>query len=297
MILLDIFSSFKLGQLIPNEQRDTLQQSLVQLASDLKHPEGCVIRVDHAPGFKALENDKLLQSVGIKVDFGRIKNKNSNPSIDKSIQEVEYELKCLVPSGGMITPAVLATALSNFNHRIRSNGLSAKEILLRRENYTSEPINFDDKGIQMFRYEKRLQNHPYSEKSKSHNSTMKENDLIAKGDIVHLKLEGSKHKARELYLVTSIDYDLQQAEIQKFTDKQLRPKKYTVQLSEIFVAPPFIAHRSIEDTNEEEDIPLFEPVVDERNTQNVTNDGNLRRSNRTRTQPDWLATSEIGRAT
>ena len=89
MVLLDVFSSFLVGQLIPNEQHDTLQQSLIQLSANYKHPDGCIIRVDNAPGFLAIRNDKLLQSVDIELDFGRVKNKNQNPSIDKAIQEIE----------------------------------------------------------------------------------------------------------------------------------------------------------------------------------------------------------------
>ena len=221
LVLLDIFSSFKVGSLISNEQKDTLQQSLIQLASTLKHPEGCVIKVDHAPGFQALKNDEILASVGIKLDFGRLKNKNQNPTVDKAIQEVEYEIKCLAPGGGSITPGLLATALSNSNHRIRSNGLSSKEILFKRENFSSEPIQFNDGDVLEFRYEKRLQNHPYSERSKSKNMPSKNNFSFVKGDIVHIKGESSKHKARELYLVTSVDYDNQMADVQKFTDQQL----------------------------------------------------------------------------
>ena len=109
--MLDIFSSFKFGSLIPNEQKDTLQQSLIQLASTLKHPECCAIKVDHAPGFQALKNDEIHASVGIELDFGRSKNKNQNPPI-------EYEVKCLAPGGWPITPGLLATALSSSNHCI-----------------------------------------------------------------------------------------------------------------------------------------------------------------------------------
>ena len=69
-----------------------------------------------------------MTSAGISLDFGRVKNKNHNPTIDKAIQELETEIKCLAPHGGMITPGVLAVATANSNLRLRSNGLSAKEI-------------------------------------------------------------------------------------------------------------------------------------------------------------------------
>ena len=167
LLVMDIFSSFKTGMLVPNEQGNTLQQGLIHLVSSLKHPDGCTIRVDHAPGFKSLQNDKVLRSVGIVLDFGRIKNKNNNPTIDRAVQEVEHEIKCLALSGGPITPGLLATALGNSNQRIRLNGLSAREILLKRDDCSSNPIDFLDNEIQSFKYSKRLENHPYSERSKS----------------------------------------------------------------------------------------------------------------------------------
>ena len=54
--------------------------------------DGCIIKVDTVPGFVALKNDKVLHSLDIKLDFGRVKNKNHNRTIDKAIQEVEHEI-------------------------------------------------------------------------------------------------------------------------------------------------------------------------------------------------------------
>ena len=79
-----------------DEQNYTLREAIIQLCVNYKHPDGCIIRVDNAPGFNALRTDKLLLGLGIQLDFGRIKGKNETPCIDKSIQEVER----LVPNGG-----------------------------------------------------------------------------------------------------------------------------------------------------------------------------------------------------
>ena len=98
LVVMDIFSSFKLTLLIPNEQHETLQQTLIQLVSSYKHIDGCIIKVDNAPGFVALQNDKVLHSLDIKLDFGRVKNKNHNPMV--------------APSGGSINAGLLATATS-----------------------------------------------------------------------------------------------------------------------------------------------------------------------------------------
>ena len=109
--------------------------------------------------------------------------------MDKSIQELEYEIKCLAPAGGAISAGLLATAISNSNQRIRSNGLSSMEIVLRRQNISSEPLNFDDKHLQSSRYNKRLQNHGYSEKCKYKGKDLVSTPHVTKGNIVHLKAE------------------------------------------------------------------------------------------------------------
>ena len=90
-------------------------------------------RVDNAPGLLSLKNSKLLSSIGITLDFGRIKNKNQNPTIDKVIQEVEQEIIRILPSGEPLNPCTLAIVISNTIKRIRAHGLSSKEVLFKRD--------------------------------------------------------------------------------------------------------------------------------------------------------------------
>ena len=89
--MLDIFSSFVVGVILPDEQHLTLRKAIIQLCVNYKHPDGSIIRVDNAPGFSALRTGKSLLSLGIQLDFDRIKGKNETPCIDKSIQEVEVK--------------------------------------------------------------------------------------------------------------------------------------------------------------------------------------------------------------
>ena len=53
----------------------------------------------------------------------------------------------MAPTGGQITPGTLAIAISNMDSRIRFNGLSSKEILLKRDNFTNENLDFNDKQL------------------------------------------------------------------------------------------------------------------------------------------------------
>ena len=123
--------------LIVGEKHGDLQQGLIQLVSPFMFSDGCSVRVDNAPGFLPLKNDELLRSIGITVDFGRVKNKNDNPTVDKAIQEIEGEIKRLLPNGQLISPGMLATAIRNTNSRIRMNGLSAREVIMKRDIFTN----------------------------------------------------------------------------------------------------------------------------------------------------------------
>ena len=298
-VLMDIFSSFVLAQLIPNEQQNTLRESLIQLSAPYKHPDGCIIRVDNASGFTALKQDQWLQNVGIALDFGRIKHKNQNPCVDRVIQDIENEIKRMSPDGKQISAGTLAIALSNTNSRIRSNGLSSEEVLLKRDVFSNSNIDFEDKQIQNFRYIKRLQNHPSSELSKSRGYSRATKAIISVGDIVHVKSEGTKHKARDFYLVSSVNYETNEVWIQKFCGNQLRNKKYLVRLEEIYLASANFISSNKSNEEEDDDIPLNNEIYDEPDdlTHNevIYPEDLPRRSDRNRHQPDWLATSDIQR--
>ena len=205
------------GQFISNEKQESLREAHLQLLSaNYKHPDGCLVKVNDAPGFQSLRDDKVLRSVGVTLGFGGVKTKNKNASVDKAIQELEKEIKRMAPDGGQIAPGTLALAISNLNHRIRANGLSAKEVLMKRELYPNEELTFRDNQLQSFRYEKRLQNHPTSEISKSHGNPKVDKSTISQGDIVYIKNEGTEHHARDFYLVITVDYEKKEACVQKF---------------------------------------------------------------------------------
>ena len=92
----------------------------------------------------------------------------------------------------------------------------------------------------------------------------------------------------------SVDYERKNAEIQKFYGNQLRTKKYLVNLSEIYLASPRIMrHDQLNRNGDDDGIPLHIEASEEENEPSVQDDIPLRRSNRKRTTPDWLATEEI----
>ena len=60
--------------------------------------------------------------------------------MDKSINELEVEIKKLSPDGEMLRLSDLAQATFAFNNKIRKRGLSASEIHFSRENLGRNPI-------------------------------------------------------------------------------------------------------------------------------------------------------------
>ena len=81
-------------------------------------------------------NDSQLTKFGIVLDIGRVKNPNKNPVVDKAIQELEREFLTADFDNKELNMANLETCLRRLNSKIRHNGMSAKEIILRRDQMT-----------------------------------------------------------------------------------------------------------------------------------------------------------------
>ena len=71
-------SSFTTSCIIEDERRDKLRAALIRLCLELRPVSGpcALVRVDPAPGFAALANDKELRRHKITIEVGRVKNAN-----------------------------------------------------------------------------------------------------------------------------------------------------------------------------------------------------------------------------
>lgn len=85
------------------------------------------------------------------------------------MQEVERELLYHDSLGGIVSCLALAVATANLNARIRSRGLSAREIWTQRDQFSNQQLPLQDQDIIMRQHE-RIANHLHSEKSKASKS-------------------------------------------------------------------------------------------------------------------------------
>ena len=243
LVLRETVSSYTLTSLIESEKREHLRDGLLILSVGLRSlcDHGVTIRVDPAPGFSALHNDKDLLSHGIKLELGHAKNPNKNPVAERAVEELGLELLNISPEGGPISHVTLALATANLNSRIRRDGLSACELWTQRDQLTGEQLPTVDRQVILNQHRSRLQNHPSSSVSKAGGKPCLPHRTVSVGTLVFLVCDKSKLAAREKYLIVGLT-DSNTCQLRKFTSSQFRSKVYTVPISQCFpVSPTMLA--------------------------------------------------------
>ena len=243
LVLQETVSSYTLTSLIESEKHEHLRDGLLILSVGLRSlcDHGVTIRVDPAPGFSALHNDKDLLSHGIKLELGHAKNPNKNPVAERAVEELSLELLNISPEGGPISRVTLALATANLNSRIRRDGLSACELWTQRDQLTGEQLPIVDRQVILNQHRSRLQNHPSSSVSKAGGKPHLPHPTVSVGTLVFLVCDKSKLAAREKYLIVGLT-DSNTCQLRKFTSSQFRSKVYTVPISQCFpVSPTMLA--------------------------------------------------------
>ena len=262
LVVRETVTSYTVAALIDNEQATTLRTALIQLCIELRPLDGppSVIRVDPAPGFVSLVGDGLLQEYRLHIEVGHAKNVNKNPVAEKAVQELEDELLRQNPRGNGPSPLELSTAVARLNSRIRSSGMSSREMLFQRDQFTSVQLPVQDQDLILQQHSKRLQNHCHSEVAKAPLGRLPAAPSIQVGDIVYLTSDRSKTHARDRYLVASVDGNL--CNIRKFIGHQLRSGSYRVRTRECFKVPSNIPKRNprAEEQYDHDDSDIEPPV-------------------------------------
>ena len=239
-------SQMTLTKIILDETAETMEAALVALISDYVPDTGCTVQVDAATGFQALADgkSKYLGKLNILIDIGRVNNKNKNPVAENAIKEVRKEWLRFKPSGDLLNETELAIITSTINSRVRQNGLAPKEMMLKRSLHDHKPITIDDSNESSMQYDRRtLANEKIAFKDKL--TLNKKTHAVNVGDLVFLKTDLSKSKARDEFIV-----------IKKFSknnefwllirksQKQFRNKDYLVKESEVILAPNNVIEKS-----------------------------------------------------
>ena len=242
----DHFSSFQDATMIPSEKTIDLKEGIIQLISGMRSPGKINISVDNAPGFQTLLQNKDMEMQKLKVFFIKTDelNKNANAVVDRGCQELEEEIRRLSPEGEKLNHADLKLAVLNLNSKLRRNGsLSAYEINSSRDQNTGENLNLSDKSLRSNQLKVR----------RTHSGRVPPTDTVKVGDTVTVKNHSDKHKANEMYLVTSKDKE--KVKVQKL-------------LHTLKKSPGKIMSKSYE-TNEKRMRVIHRPTVDDEEIETI----------------------------
>ena len=206
LVLRECVTSFTATTLIEDERHLTLRDAIIRLCVQMRPLYGppAIVRTDPAPGFKALTDDQLLKHHRITIDLVHAKNHNKNPMAERAVQELENELLWHDLLGGPVSHLTLAVATANLNARIRSRGLSSREMWTQRDQFSNHQIPLHDQGIIVQQNEQRIANHTHSEKAKAPISRRCPTNHIIVGDLVYLFSDCNKTRARDRYLVVEV---------------------------------------------------------------------------------------------
>lgn len=188
--LIECVISYTSTLILEDKRHHTLRDALIRLCIQLRPLDGppAIIRTDPAPGF----NDQMLQRHIIILEIGNPKNPNKNPVAEKAVQELETELLREEPLGGAATEVTLAVSTANLNSRIRSRGLSSREMWCQRDQFSNRQLPVSDQDLIAKQHDQRLTNHPHSVKSKAPLAQLRPTCSIEVGDLVYIYLDRNK---------------------------------------------------------------------------------------------------------
>ena len=252
LVIREYVSAFTWAMIIPSEKHQDLRNALIRTLVGIIPREGppSSVRTDAATGFQALVNDDELDSSRIAVEIGNPKNVNKNPVAEKAIQEVEEEL-CRLQPNKQVTDTALAKTVASLNSRIRTDGLSSREIMFQRDQFTNAQIPVNDRNLISAKHSRSVLNNASSAKSKAHGRPPHPSADTTPGDLVYLHSEKDKHSGRARYIVTSTDNEW--CSIRKFSGSILSSSAYRVKRSEVYKVPATTLQCRHDNTSFDED--------------------------------------------
>ena len=219
-VLRDNLTSYTDALLVKNETKQSLREALQIMTSKMRIDQPITIRVDSQSALKSLAKDKTLSEENIRIEVGSSKNKNKNAVAEKAIRELRQEIVKVNPSGGKVSEVNLAKAIRILNSRIRFSGCSSKELWMKRDQVSGQPLNFTDSQLSDSQYHMRVNSHESSAKYESRNAMDAELPTLKIGDRVYVKSDAAKNKARDPYVILKFVPNKNEAQIQKWSHKK-----------------------------------------------------------------------------
>ena len=120
VVSVENFSGFVSTTIISSEKQTDLLDGIIVTVTPFKSATLTSIRVDQAPGFKAIfKRPDSLTDLNMNIELGECKNKNALALVDRKIQELELEIKKIAPSKNTINVRILSRAITAVNVMIR----------------------------------------------------------------------------------------------------------------------------------------------------------------------------------
>ena len=256
-VIRESVSQFTQGAIITDQKASTLEEEILKSTLELIPDQGAVVRVDGAKAFQSLEisgasNESYLSRFNIRLELGRTFNRNKNPQAENANKEVEKEILRIWPGGRQLNNIELAIVMKNINSRIRYHGYAASEILLRRDLISHDEKDIKDRTVIELQAENREVNSRHQETflGKSRKETPAQNFEV--GQLVFIRSQLSKLKARELFIVVSKSSESPATYTVRKATGKLRMTTYTM-LEEELIAAPNSEHKDPEvDDSEDE---------------------------------------------
>ena len=236
LVIRENLTSYTDACIVPNQTKSALRNAIITLIARLKLSDHCTVRVDNQSSLSSLKNDNSLTPLGIVLETGHPKNVNKNAGAEKAIRELREQLVKISPHGGPVDSSTLARAISFLNDVIRHSGFSAKELLYSREKSTGENIKLDDRQLSDHQLKRRVNSHKSSAKYSSRNGPPVFLPRLSVGDLVFVKSDRSKSKARDSYFIISLDDSQQLATIQKFPMTYFKHHPIKVHYQNLYLA-------------------------------------------------------------
>ena len=239
VVLRETVTSYTFSMMVERETSDELSDAIMRLCADIRNlgDLGTHIRVDPAPGLVSAICAERLGKYGIFIEPGRAKNKKQKSCGWKSCTRVGVGNPQDLTWGGPHFKIDPSFGHSRPYSRIRQDGLSSREMWTQRDQVTGEKLPLDDRTLIKRQLEVRESNHDPSSRSKAPRGLAPHGPTLKVGDLVYIKQDWDKTRARDKYLVASTSE--RWCQVRKFTRDQFRKKVYDVLTTDcIPIGPP-----------------------------------------------------------